>query len=66
MAKVHNTPAPGQAGKIWRYSVVAFGLILLAALLLWVASAMMTPQPKVETTQDAMTGASSSAPQTVK
>lgn len=61
MVEVHNRPASGQAGKIWRYGIVAFGLIVLAALLFWVASSMMTPQPKVETTQDALTGARSSS-----
>ncbi|HWU50926.1 MAG TPA: hypothetical protein VN042_13670 [Asticcacaulis sp.] len=54
MTKVHNVPAPTQYGKIWRYSVISFLIIIAAAIVYWVGAGMAAHPTRGDTTQDAI------------
>ena len=49
--------APPTAGKIWRYAVISFCVIVAAAILYWLATGLAAHPPTSRTTQDALHGA---------
>jgi hypothetical protein len=63
--RVHNIPAPSQYGKIWRYAVIAFLIIIAAAVVYWIAHSVAAHPPSADTTQQAINASRGPAEPTI-